>query len=206
MKVFVELELPPVRGNRLERHDALLLVDLQNDFLPGGALAVPESGHMIAAANAWISLFAAKRLAVVASRDWHPRDHCSFVQQGGPWPAHCIAETAGARFPEDLRLPSAALIVDKGSVPTRDAYSAFDGTSLYASLTELGVQRLFIGGLATDYCVLRTVLDALACGFQVILLTDLLAAVNVHAEDGAKAMETMQMRGVVPAGLREFLR
>ena len=126
-----------------------------------------------------------------ASRDWHPPNHCSFREQGGPWPGHCIAGTAGAQFAPGLRLPPTVRIVDKATTAETDAYSAFGGTALAGTLRAAGVKRLVIGGLATDYCVLSTVLDALREGFEVFVLEDAIRAVDAHPGDGEKALREM---------------
>lgn len=172
--------------------DALLVVDMQNDFLPGGSLAVPQGEAVIPALNRCLRLFVAKGLPVYASRDWHPANHCSFRAQGGPWPPHCIAGTHGAEFAASLELPAAAVIISKADTPELDVYSAFGRTPLDTSLKAAGVQRLFVGGLATDYCVLNTVKDALALGYAVVLLTDAVRAVDVAHGDGERALEQMR--------------
>lgn len=188
--------------------DALIVVDVQNDFLPGGALAVPEGDAVIGPLNRYMEEFARRGLPVFATRDWHPRDHCSFAAQGGPWPPHCVAETEGAAFAPDLRLPASAEIVSKALDAGADAYSGFQGTALAARLRELGVRRVFVGGLATDYCVRATVLDALAAGFEAVVLADAVRAVEVRAGDGARALEEVAARGArvhaagAPAGSR----
>ncbi|WP_423284303.1 isochorismatase family protein [Caldimonas sp. KR1-144] len=158
--------------------DALLVVDLQRDFLRGGALAVPGAERVVAQANRWVERFAAAGLPVFASRDWHPAHHCSFAQQGGPWPAHCVAGSHGAEFAPGLRLPPHATIVSKGTAPRQEAYSAFGGTSLAQQLNGLGVGRLFVVGVATEYCVAQTVLDACALGLSVVVPTDAVAAID----------------------------
>jgi len=150
--------------------DALLIVDVQRDFLPGGSLAVPFGDQVIEPMNAWIGRLAAQSLPVFASRDWHPPDHCSFQPQGGVWPPHCVADTPGAAFDPRLELPANVHVVTKADTSEIDAYSAFAGTSLHAQLQALGVRRLFVGGVATDYCVLNSVLDARRLGYEVVLL------------------------------------
>jgi nicotinamidase/pyrazinamidase len=179
--------------------DALLLVDLQRDFLAGGSLAVPGGDAVLARVNACARRFDAMHLPVIASRDWHPPDHCSFVAQGGRWPPHCVRESAGAAFADALQLPAGAGIVSKGCARDRDAYSAFDGTDLHGRLQSGGPRRLFVAGLATDYCVLATVTDALALGYHVVVLRDAIAAVDVRPGDGARAVERMQAAGAVLA-------
>jgi len=180
---------------RLGRGDALLVVDVQNDFLPGGSLAVPDGDAVIGPLNHCIEQFARAGLPVYATRDWHPPRHCSFREQGGPWPPHCIAGTPGAAFAADLRLPRDAVVVSKATAAERDAYSGFEGTELAARLREAGVRRLFVGGLATDYCVLNTVRDALEEGFAVLLLGDAIRAVDVQPGDGERAIAEMQSLG-----------
>lgn len=175
--------------------DALLVVDVQNDFLPGGALAVPEGDAVVPLLRRCAWLFHHRGLPVVASRDWHPADHCSFSAQGGPWPPHCIAGTAGAQFAPGLDLPPATLVVDKATLRDSEAYSAFQGTGLAARLRASGVERLFIGGLATDYCVLNTVMDALAEHFKVVVIRDAVRAVD--PAQGPQAMHRMRAASAV---------
>lgn len=184
--------------------DALLVVDVQNDFLPGGSLAVPDGDAVVPVLNRCIALFSAKQLPVFASRDWHPPNHCSFRAQGGPWPPHCVAGSPGAAFASELALSPGSTVISKADTPGRDAYSAFGGTDLAARLAAAQIKRLFVGGLATDYCVLNTVQDALALGFAVVLLTDAVRAVEVAPGDGAKALAAMQSGGAHRATSREL--
>jgi nicotinamidase/pyrazinamidase len=177
--------------------DALLIVDVQNDFLPGGTLAVPGGDAVIPVLNSTIALFTRLSLPIFATRDWHPADHCSFRAQGGPWPPHCIAGSSGAAFPAALRLPDSTVVLSKATDPRQDAYSGFEGTALASLLRARGVQRLFVGGLATDYCVLNTVLDGLKQGFRVVLMVDAIRAVELHAGDGYRAIEAMTVAGAV---------
>lgn len=175
--------------------DALVVVDVQNDFLPGGSLAVPRGDEVVPPLNRCLALFSKQSLPVYASRDWHPPDHCSFRAQGGPWPPHCMADTYGAEFASNLDLPADAVIISKADTPEKDAYSAFEGTDLGLCLKAVDVRRLFVGGLATDYCVLNTVKDALALGYGVVLLADAVRAVEVTPGDGEKAMMEMRTLG-----------
>ena len=175
--------------------DALLVVDVQNDFLPGGALGVPHGDEVVAVLNRCIALFVGKNMPVYASRDWHPAGHCSFREQGGPWPPHCIADTPGAAFAAALELPPDATIISKADTPETDAYSAFEGTDLDTRLKAAGIKRLFVGGLATDYCVLNTVKDARALDYEVVVLGDAVRAVNVQPGDGEHAMYRMHGMG-----------
>ncbi len=182
----------------LADHDGLLIVDVQNDFLPGGSLAVPDGDRIIPILNDYIALFRNRRLPVIATRDWHPPDHCSFQAQGGPWPVHCVRSTQGADFPATLALPPETIIISKGCRQDRDAYSGFQDTDLHERLQQLDVRRLFIGGLATDYCVRATVLDALQLDYAVCLLEDAIRAVDVNPGDGERALATMTAAGALP--------
>ncbi|HLA27660.1 MAG TPA: isochorismatase family protein [Syntrophales bacterium] len=183
---------------KLETGDALIIVDVQNDFLPGGSLAVPEGSAVIAPLNHYMESFLAKGLPIYATRDWHPADHCSFREQGGIWPPHCVAGTSGAEFAARLNLPPGTAIISKATAADRDAYSGFEGTRLDQQLRKRGIRRLFIGGLATDYCVLNTVKDALSRQYTVFLLRNIIRAVNVHADDGQKAEQEMKRLGAIP--------
>jgi nicotinamidase/pyrazinamidase len=188
----------------LRRTDALLIVDVQRDFLPGGRLAVPEGDAVVPVLNRYIAEAQRHHLPVFASRDWHPERHCSFKAQGGPWPPHCVAGTAGAQFADDLALPADTAVIDKATREEADAYSAFSGTSLGDQLRARGVKRLLVGGLATDYCVLNTVRDALREGFEVVVLDDAIRAVNVKPDDGMRAQREMESRGAVLARYDEI--
>lgn len=180
---------------RLRKGDALIAVDVQRDFLPDGSLAVPDGHEVVPVLNDYISLFRQEGLPVVATRDWHPRDHCSFDAQGGLWPPHCVQDSDGAAFADDLELPEDVIVISKGTSKDSDAYSGFDGTDLEAYLRQRGVERLFIGGLATDYCVLATVTDGVGAGFDVVLLRDAVRAVGVQSTDEAEALAAMRDAG-----------
>ncbi|MEJ2654005.1 MAG: nicotinamidase [Acidihalobacter sp.] len=180
---------------RLAANDALILVDVQNDFLPGGRLGVADGDAVVPLLNRYVSHFRAAGLPIIATRDWHPAGHCSFTAQGGPWPEHCVADSTGADFAAGLELPDDALIISKADTVEADAYSGFQGTDLAEQLRKQEVTRLFIGGLATDYCVLNTVSDALAADFEVILLIDAVRAVDVDPGDGARAIDEMRAKG-----------
>ena len=184
--------------------DALVIVDVQNDFLPEGKLAVRAGDEVVPVLNRYIDLFNRRSLPIYATRDWHPSDHCSFKPQGGIWPPHCIAGSTGARFPAGLNLPYTATIVSKATTPEKDAYSGFEGTDLAGRLRAQGIERLFIGGLTTDYCVVNTVKDALAQGFRVALLIEAIRAVDLHAGDGETAINEMIGRGARPLRLAEI--
>jgi nicotinamidase/pyrazinamidase len=187
----------------LRKGDALLIVDVQRDFLPGGALAVPEGDAVVAPLSACARCFAERGLPVFASRDWHPADHCSFRENGGPWPPHCVANTPGADFATALELPPGTQIVAKATTTEKDAYSAFDGTDLNARLAELGVRRLFIGGLAAEYCVADSAEDALRSGYDVVLLTDAMRAID--PAKGREIIDSLRLRRAAVAACGEVL-
>ena len=191
----VQMSTVPQGRIELGHADALVVVDVQNDFLPGGSLAVPHGDEIVPLLNQYIAAFVAAGLPVFATRDWHPVDHCSFKTQGGIWPPHCVADSAGAAFAAALALPASATIVSKAAERDGDAYSGFAGTDLEEKLRQAGVTRVFAGGLATDYCVLNTVRDACALGFDVVLLADAVAAVNVKPGDGPGALAEMRRLG-----------
>ena len=176
----------------------LLVVDVQNDFCHGGALAVPNGDRVVGTLNQYIETAVARGVTVYASRDWHPGVTSHFKPYGGPWPVHCVQGSDGARFHPDLRLPSAAIVVTKGESPDSPGYSAFEGrtpggNSFLADLRERGIDHLVVGGLATDYCVKHSVLDALSAGLQVTILEDAIAGVD--PEDSASALIQMRDRG-----------
>jgi nicotinamidase/pyrazinamidase len=175
--------------------DALVIVDVQKDFLPGGALGVADGSAVVPVLNGWIERFNAARQPVILTRDWHPPDHCSFADQGGIWPAHCVAESEGAAFADGLLVPEDALVVSKAVHTDQEAYSGFEGTGLSASLQDLGVSRLYIGGLATDYCVKATVEDACRAGYEVVVIEPGIRAVEVNPGDAARALAAMRSAG-----------
>jgi len=175
--------------------DALIAVDVQNDFLPGGSLAVTGGDEVVPVLNEYIAAFRRDGLPIYATRDWHPVDHCSFQAAGGAWPPHCIARSPGAKFAPDLALPEETTVISKATTSGKDAYSGFEDTELARDLHHTGIRRVFIGGLATDYCVLGTVNDALAAGFEVFVLEDAVRAVNVEPDDGSKALTSMRHHG-----------
>ena len=188
----------------LKNSDALLITDIQKDFLPGGALPVDDGDGIIPVLNDYITRFEAAKAHVLASRDWHPANHISFKAQGGLWPPHCVQQTIGAQFSPELKLPSHTIVISKATNPDVEAYSAFDGTSLAHELKTLGVKRLFVGGLATDYCVVNTVLDACKLGFETVVLMDATLGINVNPGDVDKAIETMRLRGAAQVTVDDF--
>ncbi len=180
---------------KLEQSDALIVVDVQRDFYPGGGLAVPGGDQVVPALRRYIELFEGRNLPVVYTRDWHPPGHCSFQEEGGPWPVHCLADSKGAEFHPDLPIIKGAVIISKAITKEREAYSGFQGTGLEEMLRRRGVERILVGGLATDYCVKQTSLDGLKAGFAVVILLDSVRAVDVKPGDGARALEDLTRSG-----------
>jgi nicotinamidase/pyrazinamidase len=180
--------------------DALIVVDVQNDFCPGGALAVAEGDQVVAVLNRLMREFDDAGAPVVATRDWHPQRTVHFNTHGGVWPPHCIQDTVGAEFHSELALGPNAVIVSKGMEEDADSYSGFDGVDsrgvrLADVLRQRGVRRLFIGGLATDYCVKQTALDGLRQGFEIVVLEDAVRGVNLKPADAHQALEEMKRAG-----------
>jgi nicotinamidase/pyrazinamidase len=173
------------------RRDALIIVDVQNDFCPGGALAVPRGDQVISAINRLLTY----SWLAVATKDWHPPDHCSFQAQGGPWPPHCVQGTPGAELHPELNAANIGVILTKGSRPERDAYSGFDGTDLAKILRDRGVTRVVVCGLATDYCVSATARDALREGFEVLVPEDAICGVEVNPGDSQRAIAELKTAG-----------
>lgn len=185
---------------RFLKGDALLVVDAQNDFFPGGALPVPFGDHIVPAINEWLQAAAHEHIPVFASRDWHPLNHCSFKEQGGPWPVHCLQHSEGAKFHYALKFPKDTIVIDTADNPDHEAYSAFqgktkEGQQLEKVMREQGIQRVFINGLAQDYCVCETALDARKYGFEVHLL--LQGTRPITEATGQAALQRMKEAGVI---------
>jgi nicotinamidase/pyrazinamidase len=184
----------------MAKKDALVIVDVQNDFCPGGALAVSEGDQIIRALNRYVDKFTADGLPIIATRDWHPEKTTHFNTFGGTWPPHCIQGTYGAEFHPALKLSSNVVIVSKGMGAAEDSYSGFEaldpsGTPLSRVLRDKNVDRIFVGGLATDYCVKHTVIDGLKQGFKVVLLEDAIRGVNLKPDDSRQAISEMANAG-----------
>lgn len=171
------------------------MVDVQHDFCPGGALAIREGDQVVSVLNDYIARFVPKGASFFATRDWHPMHHVSFKERKGSWPAHCVQGTKGADFHRDLKLPFGVEVISKAFLTEKDAYSGFEGTELLARLNSKGMKKVFIGGLATDYCVKHTVLDSLRYGFETFLLLDAVRGVNMKATDSEDAIAEMARAG-----------
>jgi nicotinamidase/pyrazinamidase len=188
--------------------DALIVVDVQNDFCPGGSLAVSRGDEVVAPINRLIERFSKAGSPIFATRDWHPERTRHFKDQGGIWPAHCVQGTLGAGFHADLKFSDSVVTLSKGMAADEDSYSGFQavdasGTRLSELLRRNGVERIFVVGLATDYCVKQTVLDGLKEGFQVILLKDSIRAVDLSPGDGDRAIDEMIRAGATSAACLE---
>jgi nicotinamidase/pyrazinamidase len=185
-------------AHSLKKGDALLMVDVQKDFCPGGALPVEDGDKIVPILNRWIEAAQLREIPIYASRDWHTIHHMSFKDQGGKWPPHCLQDSEGARFHPDLNLPGGAVKITKGVRFDQDQNSVFDQTGLAEQLRRDGVQRLWVGGLAQDVCVLASVLDARKKGFDVFVIKE--ATRPVSAEGGKKALQKMAEAGAVILG------
>ncbi len=190
---------------------ALVLVDVQNDFLPGGSLPVPEGDRIVPLLNRYIDLFHRAGLPIYATRDWHPEQTRHFKAYGGVWPPHCVQGTRGAEFHPDLNLPPETIIVSKGMDPNEDSYSGFqgrtpDGHTFTEALKAREIEHLYVGGVATDYCVRHTVLDARREGFQVTVLEDAIRGVDLVPGDSERALREMVEAGARIARWEDIAR
>ena len=179
---------------------ALLVVDMQKDFCPGGALAVPGADRIVPSLNRYLAEARARDMPVYASRDWHPKVTSHFKEFGGEWPPHCVQGSEGATFHADLRLPADAIVIAKGDDPSQAGYSAFeghttDGKTLLSDLRNRRVRRLYVTGVATDYCVRATAIDALRAGFDVRILSDAIAGIDLHPGDVERALDELSRAG-----------
>jgi nicotinamidase/pyrazinamidase len=193
-----------IKTFNLTSSDALLVTDMQIDFLPGGALPVESADELIPVINDYIKRFEDTKAHVVASRDWHPANHISFKAQGGPWPPHGVQDTEGVKFSPQIKFPNHTIVISKATTPKHEAYSAFETTNLKDELRQLGVKRLFVAGVATDYCVVNTVIDARKLGFETVVLMDAILGINVKAGDADQAIVTMVKSGAVQATVADF--
>jgi nicotinamidase/pyrazinamidase len=181
-----------------------LITDIQKDFLPGGSLPIEGGDELIPVLNAYIKRFVDAKAHVFASRDWHPSNHISFKPQGGPWPPHCVQDTEGAKFSPDLKISAVIGVISKATNPELESYSVFDGTNFAHELEMCEAKRLFVGGLATDYCILNTVLDARKLGYEIVVLTDATLGINVEPGDVDRAFATMFKAGAKQATNEDF--
>jgi nicotinamidase/pyrazinamidase len=188
-------------AREIKAGDALIIVDVQNDFCPGGALAITDGDQVAGVLNAWIAVALEKHAVIYASRDWHTTEHLSFSAWGGPWPPHCVEDTPGAEFHRQLNLPADVCVITKGDRSDKDQYSAFDETGLAHDLRRRGVRRVWIGGLALDVCVMATALDAVREGFETHVI--LHACRPVTVEGGRETVKTLRKANVFIDETRE---
>lgn len=186
--------------SRYKKGDALLIIDAQNDFFPGGALPVAEGDQIITTINNWLAARSDAGIPVFASRDWHPIDHCSFKEQGGPWPMHCVQNSKGAEIHSQINLPDDAIIVNTAYEPSKEAYSAFqgqtpDGLGLHEAMQKKDIKRIWLVGLAQDFCVCESAIDGRKKGYEVHLLIK--GTKPIHEETGEDALQRMRAAGVV---------
>jgi nicotinamidase/pyrazinamidase len=188
--------------------EALIIIDVQKDFCEGGVLPARDTTSLIPLLNAALALFIQNGITCVFTRDWHPANHCSFQSQGGPWPSHCVQGTPGAEFATGLHVPNSALVIDieKDSDKANMSYSAFENTILEAELRARRITEVAACGIATDYCVRATVLDALRCGFRTYVLTDLVRPIDVHAGDSVKALAEMKSAGATLLTCQDWMK
>lgn len=189
----------------ITNNSAIIAVDIQNDFCPGGALPVTDGDAVVYSMNLYITKFSKMGLPVYFTRDWHPQNHISFKTNGGIWPEHCVQETYGAELHKKLLIPSRAVIISKGISPDDEGYSGFQGTDLDKRLKAKNIRQLFIGGLATDYCVRSTALDALHAGFEVFFLSDASKGVDVNPGDREQAIDEMLKEGAFSVVYKDII-
>lgn len=193
----------------MAKDSALVIIDTQNDFCPGGALPVPEGDKVVPVLNKYIEKFQKAGLSIYASRDWHPEKTKHFKAFGGLWPPHCVQGTKGAEFHPGLKLPKETIILTKGEDPNEDSYSGFQAhdsekKTFASSLRKNRIRHLYVGGLATDYCVKATVLDALKEGFKVTVLIDAIRGVDVKPGDSTNALKEMEKSGAETTMLKDL--
>lgn len=179
----------------LRADDALVVIDVQRDLFAGGRVPVPAADDIVPILNEWLAAAERAGLPVVAARDWHPPDHCTFVDHGGSWPSHCVRDTSGAQFHPDLRLPGSMLVISKGTRRSSDGTSAFDDTGLAQRLHERGIGRLWVGGLAQEGAIRASVIDACEAGFEAALIPGAVRARDACAGAGQRALEAMRAAG-----------
>ena len=198
---FANIADPKTQGAipQPDRKSVLLLVHLQNDFFPGGALAVPGGEEILSLANACIEFFGQQGLSIVLTRDWHSATHCSFTDQGGAWPTHCVQGSMGSQFHPELRLPPGTLIVSGATNPKQDAYSGFEGTTLEDRLEDVEAETLYVLGLAVDHWMKHTVVDACQRGFRVVVLED-----GIRGVHDPKVIMDMKAAGAIIAQSKDI--
>ena len=189
----------------IEKTDALIIVDVQNDFCAGGAIPTTNGAAIAAMLTPIAEAFAAAGASIITTQDWHPENHISFRENGGSLPIHCVADTPGAALHADLKLPATTISIKKGQNPARDTYSGFVDSDLEAQLAATGAKRLFVTGLTSDYCVLNTVIDAMDMGYEAYVIGDAVDAWNVEPNDGPRALHLMHISGATFTTVEDVL-
>jgi nicotinamidase/pyrazinamidase len=179
-----------------DRHSALILVDPQNDFFPGGAMGMPEGRNLVPIINTYIKHFSRQGWLILATRDWHAPNHSSFIEQGGPWPTHCVQGSRGAQFHSELVMPPGMMVISKGTDPKKDARSGFEGSSLADRLEDLDVKTVFLLGPATQDCLKQTILDACKINLQVVVLKDATGSLSHYS---AESLNEISQAGALQA-------
>jgi len=192
------------RPVNISKDDALVIANIQIDFLPGGALPVSEGDIVIPVVNDYIKIFKKAGASIFAIRDWHPQNHVSFTTQGGQWPPHCVQQSEGAKFHPELKLPEETVVISKATDTLKDTHSSFEGTGLAQNLKMQGIYRIFVCGFATEYCILNTVLDSPKLSFETVLLLDAVRGINAKPNDASRAIEKMVSNGAEQATLDDF--
>ena len=204
-----QIQSSQFRGRYVKKaKKVLIVVDVQNDFCPGGKLGVRGGDKVVKPLNKYIQAFRSSELPVFATRDWHPEKTKHFKEFGGLWPMHCVQKTRGAAFRKDLKLPSETLILSKGMNPKKEGYSVFSaedsrGTGLLRILRALKIKEIYIGGLTTEYCIRYTVLDALKHGFKTAFLVD--AMMPVNPREGKKVVKELKKAGARCLTLKDII-
>jgi nicotinamidase/pyrazinamidase len=189
----------------IEKTDALIIVDVQNDFCAGGAIPTTHGAAIAAMLTPIAEAFAAAGAIIITTQDWHPENHISFRENGGSLPIHCVVDTPGAALHADLQLPATTISIKKGQNPARDTYSGFVDSDLETQLAATGAKRLFVAGLTSDYCVLNTVIDAMDMGYEAYVIGDALDAWNVEPNDGPRALHLMHISGATFTTVEDVL-
>lgn len=204
MKLSKSSSGPTTAIQQPDRQSALLLIDLQNDFFPGGTMEIPEADSLLPSINAYIRHFSRQAWPILATRDWHPPNHTSFTAQHGPYPPHCIQGSHGAQIHSEIVMPPGTMVISKGTDPKTDSQSGFDGSSLADRLEDLGITKLFILGPATDDAVKQTVLDARNLDFQVVVLTDAIGRSHASSRNPPSALQVMVNAGAYSATMADL--
>ncbi|MGB0908864.1 MAG: isochorismatase family protein [Nitrospirales bacterium] len=204
VKKTADLAKPSSGDLQPDKQSALILVHLQNDFFPGGSLPVKDGDRILPQVNQYIGFFQHQQAAIMATRDWHPQNHCSFAEQDGPWPPHCVQGSRGAQFHANLHLPTGSLIISGATNPKKEVHSGFDGTSLADYLEDRNTTTVYIVGLATEHWIKQTALDGIKLGLRVVVLEDGIWGVNLNPNDSEQALQEMSAAGALRISAKDL--